>query len=84
MYALSNLWGMRKPKAPKLRQALADNLRSERARRRWTQEELAEHAGISRVYVGSIEQAKFSCSLDVLEQLAAGLKVDPRDLLAPG
>jgi transcriptional regulator with XRE-family HTH domain len=47
-----------------------------------SQEELSLSAGIDRSYVSKIELARFSVSLDILEQLARALEVDPSELLA--
>lgn len=54
----------------------------QRARRKagLTQEELAERTGISRAYMGFIEQGRYSASLEVLEKLARALRVKLSDL----
>jgi transcriptional regulator with XRE-family HTH domain len=59
-----------------LRQALAVNVRNLRLGKRWTQNVLARHAGISATYLSQIESAKRAVSVDVLEQLATSLDVD--------
>lgn len=78
---------------PTLSDAIATGVRVERARRRWTQTELAEKSGIARSTIGEIETGRrkvtadylpalckaFGVSLDVL---AAG--ADPGDLQAMG
>lgn len=45
-----------------------------------TQEELAEKVGISRAYMGYIEQGRYSASLEVIEKVARVLKVKMSDL----
>jgi len=42
-----------------------------------TQEELAHRAGLNRNYVGLLERAANSPTLDTIERLAAELAVDP-------
>lgn len=64
-----------------LKHALATNVRCVRQRLKMSQEELADRAGISPRYVGSIERAKVSASVTVLGRLADALRVDPAALL---
>lgn len=45
-----------------------------------TQEELGYKVGISRAYMGYIEQGRYSPSLEVLEKIARHLKISLRDL----
>jgi transcriptional regulator with XRE-family HTH domain len=65
-----------------LKEALATNLRRERHAREMTQEELADRAGLSSRYLGSIERGSVSASVTVLERLGKALRVYPCDLLA--
>jgi transcriptional regulator with XRE-family HTH domain len=60
---------------------LAVNLRKARYAKGFTQEELADRAGLSARYVGDIEQAKSAVTVRVLGQLAEALRVDPCDLI---
>lgn len=46
-----------------------------------TQEDLAEKVGVSRVYIGYVEQGRNSPSLEILEKIAKSLKVKISDLL---
>jgi transcriptional regulator with XRE-family HTH domain len=46
-----------------------------------TQEALAVDAGLDRSYVGRIERATENPTVDVLDQLAAALKVESSELL---
>ncbi|MBI2314929.1 helix-turn-helix transcriptional regulator [Candidatus Daviesbacteria bacterium] len=45
-----------------------------------TQEELAEKVGISRAYMGYIEQGRYSASLEVIEKIAKVLRIKISDL----
>lgn len=65
-----------------LKDAMATNLRRLRQGRGMSQEELAELAGLSVRYLGSIERAKVSASVTVLGMVARALDVDPAELLA--
>ena len=64
----------------------ASNLRAERARKDYTQEQLACKADITEEYLNRIEKGKYSPSLIVIVNLALALDVDlntlmPLDLL---
>lgn len=64
-----------------LKEAMATNVRRARHARELTQEELADRAGLSVRYLGSIERAGVSASVTVLGRLARALRVDPCDLI---
>jgi transcriptional regulator with XRE-family HTH domain len=64
-----------------LKKAMAINLRRERHAKALTQEELADRAGLSARYLGSIERGAVSASVTVLGRLAQALRVDPCDLI---
>lgn len=64
-----------------LREVMAANLRRARHAKKLTQEELADRAGLSARYVGSIERAGVSASVTVLGQIARALGVDPCELI---
>jgi transcriptional regulator with XRE-family HTH domain len=64
-----------------LKKAMATNLRRARYERKLTQEELADRAGLSTRYLGSIERAAVSASVTVLGRLAQALRVDPCELI---
>lgn len=53
----------------------AENLRAERARKNYSQEYLAEKAGISVEYLSRMENEYFSPSLVVIANLAVALGV---------
>lgn len=61
----------------------ASNLRRLRVATGFSQEALAERAGLHRTYVSSIERAERNVSLENILRLAEALAVDPRELLAP-
>jgi XRE family transcriptional regulator, regulator of sulfur utilization len=50
----------------------------------WSQERLAEHAGLNRTYVGEIERGTAIASIVTVEKLAYALGVGMGDLLAGG
>ncbi|MGN6121380.1 MAG: helix-turn-helix domain-containing protein [Sphingomonas oligoaromativorans] len=65
-----------------LKHTLAANLRRVRSEQKITQEELADLAGLSARYVGSIERADVSASITVLGQIADALQVEPAVLVS--
>jgi transcriptional regulator with XRE-family HTH domain len=64
-----------------LKEAMATNLRRVRHAKGLTQEELADRAGLSVRYLGSIERAAVSASVTVLGQIAKALRVDACELI---
>ena len=63
------------------RERLARNLKDWRAKRGMSQDFLAEHSGLSRVFLSRVEGALETVSLDNIEKLADVLKIDILDLL---
>lgn len=63
------------PSIPPAAKALARRIRHLRAKKGWSQERLAEEAGIHRVYLSGIELGKRNPSLKNLENLAHALGV---------
>ncbi len=63
------------------RQIFAANLRKLRLARGFSQERLAELAGLHRTYVGSVERAERNISIDNIEALAAALGVSADSIL---
>ncbi len=47
----------------------------------WSQEELADHAGIDRTYVSSLERRKYGASLDMVEKIAKAFGVEPTAMM---
>jgi len=60
---------------------LARNLKRLRARRGLSQETLADEAGVNRTYLGDLENANHSTTLNKLAALAKALGVKPSDLI---
>lgn len=65
-----------------IQRRLAKNLVRLREERGWSQEELADQAGLHRTYVSGIERRVRNPTILVLERLAKALKVPASDLLA--
>jgi len=68
-------------KSTRTRKILAQKLRLLRFTRGWSQEVLAEHAGLHRTYVSSIERGERNVSLDNLEKLADAFDLSVSELL---
>ncbi|MGC2165859.1 MAG: helix-turn-helix transcriptional regulator [Gallionella sp.] len=59
----------------------ADNLKSERIRRKLSQEALAHKASLSVSYISMLERGQRTPPLETLEKLAKALSVNPLVLL---
>ena len=57
-------------------------LRQLRDQRGYSQEELAERAGLHRNYVGGVERGERNVALENIVKLAKALSVSPKDLFA--
>ena len=55
---------------------LGNRIRQRRKELGWTQEELADNAGIDRSYVGGVERGQRNLTFTVLCQIASALKID--------
>jgi transcriptional regulator with XRE-family HTH domain len=66
-----------------LRERVAKNIIDRRKSVGQSQETLARRAGLSRAYVGKIENARFSASIDTLEKIARALDVEADVLFEP-
>ncbi|MDO5438224.1 MAG: helix-turn-helix transcriptional regulator [bacterium] len=64
-----------------LAKKFATRVRFERIKRRYSQEKLAELAGIGRSTLTQIEAQTSSPTLDVVEKLANALEYEPYELL---
>ena len=62
---------------------LARNIKRFRSRRNWSQANLAEHSGLSIVYLSYIERGNKWPYLDTLVKLAAALGVEVYELIKP-
>jgi transcriptional regulator with XRE-family HTH domain len=60
---------------------VAMRIRELRERHKWTQEQLAEKAGISRGFLARLETARHDPKLSTLEKIAKALDVDVAKLL---
>ena len=52
-----------------------------RKAKNWSQEELAEKAGLHRTYIGSIERSERNISLINIERIARAMGKRPSDLM---
>lgn len=68
-------------KNARLPKVLSNKIRKIRNNKGMTQEELAHKVGISRVYMGYIEQGRYVPSLAILDKIARALKTQPSELL---
>jgi len=66
-----------------VRATLARNIKVFRARRDWSQADLAEKAGLSIVYLSDIERGNKWPYLNTLVKLAGAFKVEVYELLMP-
>jgi transcriptional regulator with XRE-family HTH domain len=61
-------------------QILGQRIREKRKSLRWTQEDLADNAGIDRSYIGGVERGERNLTFTVLCQICAALKCRVSDL----
>ena len=66
-----------------LRERVAKNIIDRRKSVGQSQENLARRAGLSRAYVGKIENARFTASIDTLEKITRALDVEADVLFEP-
>lgn len=71
------------PRSCRLVTIFAENVRAERARRDYSQEALAERAGVHRTYVGMVERCEKNVTIYNIERFAKALGVTPAALLTP-
>jgi transcriptional regulator with XRE-family HTH domain len=67
----------------KLRAQVGQRLREWRRRRRLTQEQLAERAGLSYKFIGEIERGTGNPTLTTLERLSTALDIQIPDFFEP-
>jgi len=63
------------------RRILATNMRSLRREYGWSQERLAEAAGLHRTYVGAVEREERNVSIDNVDRIAKALRISTARLL---
>ena len=64
----------------RLRKQLGSRRRRLRKAKEWTQQVLAEAAGLDYKYVGAIERGERNVTIDNVEKIAAGLDVEAHQL----
>jgi transcriptional regulator with XRE-family HTH domain len=64
-----------------LRQHLAVGIRALRADRGWSQEVLAERAGLHRTYISSVERGQRNVSIDNIERIGLALGLGLSEIL---
>ena len=64
-----------------IRKVLGGNVRNCRERLGWSQEKLAEIAGLHRTYVSGVERGVRNPTVTIVNLLAHALKVHPTELL---
>ena len=65
----------------RLAEKFGENVRKVRLERGMTLEVLADEVGLAYTYVGQIERGRRNPTLDVVDRIAAALKVQPMSLL---
>ncbi len=65
-----------------IRRQLARNLKRLRTDKGWSQEELADQAGLHRTYVSGVERGVRNPTITIVATLAKALGVQPAELLA--
>jgi DNA-binding XRE family transcriptional regulator len=85
-----NIFWIREPNPPGYHVPIADaakllakNVRLERVMRGWSQETLAELAGLHRSFVGAIERYEHNITLATVEKLAKAFDLTVAELLTP-
>jgi transcriptional regulator with XRE-family HTH domain len=58
-----------------MRDIFGENVRRQRKARGWTQEHLAELAGVSRAHLAVLETAKVWPSIDMVEKVSTALEI---------
>lgn len=68
--------------AARLHARIGRNVKEYRTLKGWTVEELARKAGVSPSVLDAYEKGRCAVGLDLVQEIARKLKVDPRDLMA--
>lgn len=64
-----------------LREVFARNLRKARHAAGFSQEALADQAGVDRSYISALERGVYAASIDMVEKLCSVLEIEPTILL---
>ena len=62
------------------RELFAKRVRELRHKRGWSQDDLADEAGLHRTYIGTVERSEQSITLDSVEKIAKAFKVPIKEL----
>ena len=62
------------------RECLAKRVRELRLERGWSQDKLAAAAGLHRTYIGPVERAEHSITVDSVEKIAKAFRVPIEEL----
>lgn len=65
-----------------LRETFKKNVKYYRKQKKLSQERLAELSNLSANYIGDIERTNRKVTIDTIEKVAKGLKIDPLLLLS--
>lgn len=60
---------------------IAENIRRQRLKRSWSQEELADRCNLHRTYIGAIERGERNITVKTLFKIAEALGCDALQLL---
>lgn len=74
------VWYSAVPLNRDLYKTLGKNIRAERTKAGFTQEQLAEKADLARNYIGNVERAEHKITLETLARIAKALNLRVHDL----
>lgn len=69
------------PHLKSLREVLADNMRTLRAKENISQEDFADKCGLHRTYISDIERCNRNISIDNIERIAKAFDISVSELL---
>lgn len=64
-----------------IRQRLAANIKAARKAKAWSQEELADRAGLHRTYISGVERCVRNPTITVVERIAVALDMKVGELV---
>lgn len=67
----------------RIQRLLGVNVRLARRKLNWSQDQLAESAGLDRTYVSGIERGTRNPTVEIVDRIAQALSMPPHMLLAP-